>query len=1251
LSTTPTTGSLVVNGGLGVSGDINVGGNIDSPTITSNSITSPSFVSSATQGTAPFTITSTTKVVNLNADLLDGITAAQFLRSDVDDIFSAVLTVDNSGRLIDGTSNASGSALLTTSLEIRNDDTLNVNNNATMFMLNHGYSGVRFRMDHVDKFLHFSSAASGAAGLPTDDDSGAFFQGLKINGNEVWHKGNDINGANGVNAGTFDGLLSTQFLRTDVNGALSGTLTVTSPTGASTLTVGTATVSGTHNINVQGGGVGNDYGYHLNSNPAITSNTSSGTTLDIGKSLFTVQKLYTSGIARVTITNAGTTFSGNAFSNTKFSAPFFESTTTSSAPFTVQSSVKVVNLNSDLLDGFSSDYFARSDGTPSNTFLVGDGVSQDRIGFTHNDSQGNSNIVFNHANGVADVAGNVGRISVNTDATTGAYMRFGVRNNGVAGAVAPVYPLYIYEGNVSMSKPLNVTGNTSITGNINVTGTVDGRDVALDGTKIDNITITQPVNLDTIEARVNALDAAVVLVGTWDVGVTFPTGTPATNAGMSWLVGTGGTIDGVEFTSGDRIVALVQGASTTVYATNWLKLDYTDKVSSVHGRTGNVVISKTDLGIPAVENTKLSTWPGTANITQVGSITSGNWLGTSIPVSHGGTGSTTAASARVSLGLAVGVNIQAHSTILDNTTATYTSALNTKLGIATTFYDNAVFNNSTTTADFITELTAKGAFNGNSVSFKVQGDYAGSSDLVTGHPTIGAIELAGCVIETWGNANQKHIRITRPNTGTGGHGVYEYNDQGITYAPAWREIWTSESDGSGSGLDADKLDGLHASSFLRSDIATIANQTATFNAGLNVPSSITMGNCSIYKSSDLNHIHVNVPTALIPDTTVLANAGGLGTATYRWKDVFAGDGNFSGRISTTSDVVANTGFRVTQTTGTGTGISLYDLSPSINPTYGLMFAKTLNKGTHGFVSGAWATYFTMNNTAGRGWIFTTDAVGTTGNVASISNTGDATFNTVNGRTVATDGAKLDSIETGATADQTAGEILTALKTVDGAGSGLDADTLDGLDSTGYLKSASGAVMGPDADNILFSHDGSGNWGFKNNLSVGTSETRTTNGGAVKLTSTYANTVGKFTVEVWGNEAAGAAITAPLYTLSVHATSGVSVNGNSVLDASDAGVASGIATLDAASEVVELPSGAASAVAAGYPGHVKKADGTWGQAGGAIGGGFDNIFYENDIAITTNYTITANKNAMTAGPITINTGVVVTIPTGSTWTVV
>lgn len=62
--------------------------------------------------------------------------------------------------------------------------------------------------------------------------------------------------------------------------------------------------------------------------------------------------------------------------------------------------------------------------------------------------------------------------------------------------------------------------------------------------------------------------------------------------------------------------------------------------------------------------------------------------------------------------------------------------------------------------------------------------------------------------------------------------------------------------------------------------------------------------------------------------------------------------------------------------------------------------------------------------------------------------------------------------------------------------------------------------------------------------------------------------------------------------------------------------------------------------------------SWGTiGGGAKGGGSDDVFYENGQTVTTNYTLTASKNAMSAGPITINAGVTVTVPSGASWVVV
>jgi hypothetical protein len=62
-------------------------------------------------------------------------------------------------------------------------------------------------------------------------------------------------------------------------------------------------------------------------------------------------------------------------------------------------------------------------------------------------------------------------------------------------------------------------------------------------------------------------------------------------------------------------------------------------------------------------------------------------------------------------------------------------------------------------------------------------------------------------------------------------------------------------------------------------------------------------------------------------------------------------------------------------------------------------------------------------------------------------------------------------------------------------------------------------------------------------------------------------------------------------------------------------------------------------------------GAWGQlGGGATGGGSDTVFVENTRVVTTNYTIPVGKSAESVGPITINSGITVTISSGERWVV-
>ena len=163
----------------------------------------------------------------------------------------------------------------------------------------------------------------------------------------------------------------------------------------------------------------------------------------------------------------------------------------------------------------------------------------------------------------------------------------------------------------------DASNNVAIGNNLVVGGTVDGRDVAADGTKLDFVTVTQAVDLDQMETDIAALANGMVYKGDWNAGSgSFPGGGSA-QTGWFYYVSGAGTVNGISFAVGDNIVATTDNASTSTYASNWSKHDQTDAVQSVVGLTGSIAKSSL-LSALNVEDGADAT--DTANVTSAGAL-------------------------------------------------------------------------------------------------------------------------------------------------------------------------------------------------------------------------------------------------------------------------------------------------------------------------------------------------------------------------------------------------------------------------------------------------------------------------------------------------------------------------------------------------------------------------------------------------------------------------------------------------------
>ena len=116
-------------------------------------------------------------------------------------------------------------------------------------------------------------------------------------------------------------------------------------------------------------------------------------------------------------------------------------------------------------DGLSGKTSGTGDYSTSGDLVAGRGSGS--IAMTINDGYGNSNVAFNHQDGTPDQNGNAARIVVNTDATTGASIIFGVKSNVTGGvAVGVTNIMTITESGVSVTGDITSSSDERIKENI-----------------------------------------------------------------------------------------------------------------------------------------------------------------------------------------------------------------------------------------------------------------------------------------------------------------------------------------------------------------------------------------------------------------------------------------------------------------------------------------------------------------------------------------------------------------------------------------------------------------------------------------------------------------------------------------------------------------------------------------------------------------------------------------------------------------
>jgi len=634
----------------------------------------------------------------------------------------------------------------------------------------------------------------------------------------------------------------------------------------------------------------------------------------------------------------------------------------------------------------------------------------------------------------------------------------------------------------------------TVNGNITVTGTVDGRDVAADGTKLDgieaNADVTDTANVTAAGALMDSEVANLAQVKAFDSAdyATAAQGTTADNA----LPKAGGTM------TGNIVMSSTETVDGRDLSVDGAKLDGIESGATADQTASEILtaIKTVDGSASGLDADLLDGQQGSYYLNTSTSF-SGDVSGTynAIVVANDShthdtrylqlTGGTFADNAVIKFGSDEDLRIYHSGSfgLIDNS-----SSSNTPLIIGNNGNDQQIRIRTKKTG----EATTTNIFITDEATGEAQLLHLGDEKLATKST---GIDVTGIVTDD-GATHDGDVTFT----GASYNALWDKSDNALEFADNAKAVFGTDSDfelyHNGSHLFLYNNTG---SNYFRSNRYAFSNTSGTLMANMYSGGQVELyhsgsekfrttssgidvtGNIAVSGTVDGRDVATDgtkldgiEDSADVTDATNVAAAGAAMTTGATFTGAVGVDANFDvknnrftvdsstgntfvlGSLTASGTIYANNGATFGDNDkaifGAGSDLQIYhNANNSYVQDVGTGKLHITSDGTGVSIDKGTSELMATFDTDGAVTLYYDSAAKLATTSTGIDVTGNITVSgTVDGRDVATDGTKLDGIEAGATADQTASEILTAIKTVDGSGSGLDADLLDGNHASAFL---------------------------------------------------------------------------------------------------------------------------------------------------------------------------------------------------------